>query len=58
MQSIIDRISIAYYQENLKENLLNLQCALVTSQYIPFQEKVYSLRGRHIFISCLEDKIV
>lgn len=54
-----DNINTDYYSANLYDNLQLLHYSLVSDQYIPYKEKMFvSKKGRKIYISCLEDKIV
>ena len=55
----VDEVSINDYNTNLYDNLQMLHYSLISNQYIPYREKVFiSKKGRKIYISCLEDKIV
>jgi len=55
----VDDVNIEDYNINIYDNLQILHYSLISNQYIPYREKVFiSKKGRKIYISCLEDKIV
>lgn len=55
----IDNISIDYYKKSLEQNLYLLHYTLLNEEYFPKREKEFiNHKGRKIFISCVEDKIV
>jgi len=54
----IDNIDISFYRSNLPYHLRNLQTSIVTQNYRPYADKVFTHKNRNINVSSIEDKIV
>lgn len=54
----IDHINLTTYSEKLEDNINTLRFSLISNLYEPYKEKMFHLKNRNIFISCIDDKIV